>query len=748
MNGLQEQFVAEARELIHLATEDLIAAEREGLSAERIDRVFRAFHTLKGAAGVVDLPAMGLTMHAAEDLLDAIAAGRVGPSPAVIDQVLACLDQVSAWVDNFETNQAQPARAGEDAQTMAEALRNLLAPSASAPAPTALTNTISGLPDWAKRLIESQRGKMTGDGQRQMAPLFALSYEPHSGCFFNGDDPLEVMRRMPQPLAFQIEPRDAWPPLAELDPFACNLSLQVISAATHAQLTTFLRLVLDQVRIVEIPSDAPPSDRAAPVQSVIEEQKRVLGAGPGREDHAGRIGSATRVVANALRHGRRNDWAERIESAGASAVSQSNPAPLLSVIETALSALAPGGIGEFNAPEGEASARASRLLRVDESKIDALLDLAGELLIVKNGFAHLAKRMEAEGGVHEIARTISNQHDAIDRLAAELHSAILQLRMVPVSQVFRSFPRLVRDVAQRFNKNVTLVTHGETTESDKTIVDLLFEPLMHLVRNAIDHGIETPQQRHAAGKSETATITLGASRKGNRFVVEVVDDGRGIDPAAVRRKAEEKELLSAAELAALSDEQAIELIFSAGFSTASEVSDISGRGVGMDVVRSSIERIGGRVSLKSRLGAGTTISLDLPMNITMSRIMVVEAGGQIFGIPMDAVSETVRLSPHQISRIKNNDGFVLHDRVVPICSLAELMNLPPRISAGTQARLFVVAEIGGRITAIEVDAIRERMEVVLKPMQGLLANARGYAGTTLTGDGAVLLVLDMKEIVP
>jgi two-component system chemotaxis sensor kinase CheA len=192
----------------------------------------------------------------------------------------------------------------------------------------------------------------------------------------------------------------------------------------------------------------------------------------------------------------------------------------------------------------------------------------------------------------------------------------------------------------------------------------------------------------------------------------------------------------------------MELIFSAGFSTASEVSDISGRGVGMDVVRSSIERIGGRASLRSQLGAGTTVSLDLPMNITMLRIMVVEAGGQIFGIPMDAVSETVRLSPEQISRIKNNDGFVLHDRVVPICSLAELMNLPPRNSTNAEARLVVVAEIGGRITAIEVDAIRERMEVVLKPMQGLLSNARGYAGTTLTSDGAVLLILDMKEIVP
>jgi two-component system, chemotaxis family, sensor kinase CheA len=756
MNALQEQFVAEARELIDRATEDLITAEREGFSTERIDRVFRAFHTLKGAAGVVDLPAMGLVLHAAEDLLSAVAAGRVGSSPVLIDQVLACLDQVSAWVDNFETHQAHPARAGGDARTMADALRNLVGTSASTGAArTASTTSTSALPDWVERLIASQREKMVVEGDRQAATLFAVSYEPQPGCFFNGDDPLELMRRVPQLLALHIEPREAWAPLVELDPFSCNLRLQAISAATQAELAMVFRMVPDQVRIVQIPTGASPlgdqagsADAAALVGAVIEEQRLVLLAARERDDHVGRVGSAARVAANSLRYGKRDDWAERIERAGATALSQSDPALLLSVIEEALSALARGDVERLSTLDVEAPARASRLLRVDESKIDALLDLAGELLIMKNGFAHLAKRVEEERGGHALARALRGQHDAIHRVAVELHSAILQLRMVPVAQVFRSFPRLVRDMAQRLNKDVTLVTRGETTESDKTIVDHLFEPLMHLVRNALDHGMETPEQRQAAGKSEAATITLGASRTGDRFVVEVIDNGRGIDPAVVRRKAYEKALLSAHELAALSDEQAIELIFSAGFSTASEVSDISGRGVGMDVVRSSIERIGGRVSLSSRLGAGTTVSLDLPINIAMSRIMVVEAGGQIFGIPMDAVSETVLLAQEQISRIRNNDGFVLHDRVVPICSLAELMNLPPSKQSDTNARLVVVAEIGGGIAAIEVDAIRDRMEVVLKPMQGLLSNARGYAGTTLTGDGAVLLVLDMKEIVP
>jgi two-component system chemotaxis sensor kinase CheA len=320
--------------------------------------------------------------------------------------------------------------------------------------------------------------------------------------------------------------------------------------------------------------------------------------------------------------------------------------------------------------------------------------------------------------------------------------------MVPVAQVFRSFPRLVRDMALRLDKRVELVTRGEATESDKTIVDRLFEPLLHLVRNSLDHGIESSEQRRAAGKPEIATITMQATRTGDRFVLEVIDDGRGIDPAMVRRRAREGDLMARDELAALADDQVLDLIFLAGFSTAAEVSDLSGRGIGMDVVRATAAQMGGYASVSSRVGVGTTMRLDLPLNIALSRIMVVEAGHQVFGIALDAVRETVRLTPDRITQIKSNSGFVLRDRIVPICSLAEAMSLPASPTTILGNRLLIVAEVDGRIVALEVDAIRERLEVVLKPMQGLLSNARGYSGTTLLGDGEVLLVLDLREILP
>jgi len=362
--------------------------------------------------------------------------------------------------------------------------------------------------------------------------------------------------------------------------------------------------------------------------------------------------------------------------------------------------------------------------------------------------AHSARRVEQDLGGNDAARSLQRDRDAIERLVTELHGTILQLRMVPVAQLFRSFPRLIRDIARQLDKNVTLITNGETTEADKTIVDRLFEPMVHLVRNALDHGVEHPGQRRAAGKPEAATISIAAVRVADRLKIEVADDGRGIDPEVVRRKASERRILPADELAALPDERVVDLVFFAGFSTAAAVSDISGRGIGMDVVRAAIEQIGGRVSLESKVGVGTTVRLDLPMTIAMSRIMVVETGGQLFGISMDAVSETVRVTADRISRIKNNVGFVLRDRVVPIVSLAERMKLPERTRDVASARLVVVLEAAGRTAALEIDAIRDRLDVVLKPMQGLLAGARGYAGTTLLGNGEVLLVLDMKDILP
>jgi two-component system chemotaxis sensor kinase CheA len=761
VSDLEGQFVAEAREIIRQATDNLIALERDGVSRERIDSVFRAFHTLKGSAGVVELPAMSIVLHAAEDLLDGVRHGTLGTGPEIVDTALACLDQVSRWVDNFEAGGSLPSEAGEESRAMAQRLRSFLPRSGDQPAVSADISKEKGqepLPEWVSRLMaEAQNALALRMPEGPMAAT-AISYEPFAGCFYNGDDPVQLMRQVSGLLALQIEPREPFAPLAEMDPYACNLRFRAISSGNRDEIAALFRLVPDQIEIISVPSEALPAAERyggfggqALICKTIEAQCELLRVPDRADELAGCIGAAARVAENALRHGRRPDLADTVGRAGVLALGQRDAGPLLSALEKALAAFTshPSTMPSEGAPQAASAERpADRVLRVNEAKIEALVNLAGELVVARNALSYSVGQVERKLDSGEVARSIQRDRDAIDRLVTELHGSVLQLRMVPFAQLFGSFPRLVRDVARQLDKKVALVTSGETTEADKTIIERLFEPMVHLVRNALDHGIEDPGQRRAAGKPEAAQISIAASRSGDRLLVEVTDDGRGIDPSVVRRKASERRILPPNELAALTDEAAVDLVFSAGFSTASIVSDISGRGFGMDVVRTAIEQIGGRVSLQSKVGVGTTVRLDLPMTIAMSRIMVVEAGGQSFGIAMEAVSETVRVAPERVTTIKNNDGFVLRNRVVPIISLAELMKLPGRKRGATEPRLLVVIEVAGRIAGLEIDAVRDRLDVMFKPMQGLLAGARGYAGTTLLGNGQVLLVLDVKEILP
>jgi two-component system, chemotaxis family, sensor kinase CheA len=759
LNALQEQFVTEARELIRQASDDLIALERDGTSRERIDGVFRAFHTLKGSAGVVELPAMSFVMHAAEDLLAAVRRGELGATVDIFDKLLACLDLVSRWIDQFEGRGSLTVQADEDGRAMVERLRSCLPwQPASSTRKSEPAASEALLPEWASILIASEREALTSGLSFNSSALFAISYEPVAGCFFNGDDPLQLIRQLPDLLAFRIEPRDPFSPLTDLDPYACNLRLEAIAAGGHDEIRKVFRLVPDQVRITAIPAEALPprvsdaSDgKGALIGKVIEAQVELLRIPDRRDDLAGCIGAAARSAMNALRHGDYAQLAEAVEHAKTLALSERDPAPLLAALEQAVvdvvAPLIAADVDARNLTDGPQQP-AQRVLRVSEAKIEALVNVTGELVVAKNALAHSAKRVEEELSGRGVTDLIRRDHQAIDRLVRELHGMILQLRMVPTGQVFQSFPRLVRDISRQLGKKVELVTRGDGTEADKTIVDRLFEPLVHLVRNALDHGIESPAQRRAAGKPETATLSIEASRIGDRLLVQVADDGRGIDPNFVRQKASEKRMMAPEELAALADEQAIELIFAPGFSTTSEISNISGRGIGMDVVRSTVEQIGGKVSLQSKSGIGTTVQIDLPTTIAMSRIMVVETGGQFFGISMDAISETVRVTPERISQIKNNNGFLFRDRVVPIVALAEIMKLPTKTKDATVAKLLVVMEAAGKIAALEIDAIHDRLDVVLKPMQGLLAGARGYAGTTLLGSGQVLLVLDIKELLP
>jgi two-component system chemotaxis sensor kinase CheA len=340
---------------------------------------------------------------------------------------------------------------------------------------------------------------------------------------------------------------------------------------------------------------------------------------------------------------------------------------------------------------------------------------------------------------------LKNHHGVLERLVGELQRSVLGMRVLPLRSVLQRFPRVLREMSVSLGKPVNLQVAGDDTEADKAIVEMLFEPLLHIIRNAVDHGVESSEERVTRGKPSVAALHIRASRQGDRVHIEVSDDGRGIDVDRIREVAKARGVVTDDALRVMTEADVLDLVFVPGFSTAAKVTELSGRGVGMDAVRSAVERVGGRVSIESRLGHGTTVRLLLPFSVMMTHVMTVEAGDQMFGIPLDVVVETVRVAKEAVMRVGVAHALVLRDRTIPVFDLARTLGISPERTDETEAIIVIVA-FAGQLGGIQVDRLGDRMEVMLAPLEGLLSATPGIAGTTLLGDGRVLLVLDIGEL--
>lgn len=389
----------------------------------------------------------------------------------------------------------------------------------------------------------------------------------------------------------------------------------------------------------------------------------------------------------------------------------------------------------------------STTLKVDQAKIDRLMSLIGEMVVAKNALPYLASRAEHQHGVRELSREIKAQYAVINRIAEEMQDSIMQVRMLPVSSIFQRFPRLIRDISRKLGKEVNLELIGEDTEADKNIIESLADPLIHILRNSLDHGLELPDERVRLGKPAIGRLEIRASQEADRVLIQISDDGKGIDPGVIKAKAYEKGLLDEAALERLSDTEAVNLVFAAGFSTCEAVSDLSGRGVGMDVVRSAIERVNGSVRLESQVGKGTSIVLSLPLSMAVSSVMVVESDQQVFGVPMDCVVETVRVPRRAIRSIKQHRTAILRGQVIPLLDLNKLLDVSQAQVPNLEDEFAtLVVRHQGEPVGIVVDDFRETVDIILKPLAGILGQLPGYAGSALLGDGSILMVLNPQEL--
>lgn len=766
MNELLAQFVAEARDLLQEAGEDLLALERTPDNEEAINRLFRSVHTLKGSSGLFEVQPLTQILHAAEDIFQAVREHSLPLTPDMVDLTLKTLDQVGQWIEHLDQHEVLPGNAAPIAGQLvaelrarfkrgpAEALVNPVASKADA------SNVMAALDRWFGKDEIACAAKAARE-----EPINLVSYLPEEGCFFKGEDPLHLAMQIPQLQALGIEERLPWPALYDLNPFSCNIGFHALSTADRPELETLFRCVPDQVTITELAASALVDSvrdvssgivLPAVVEALLREQIDLLALDAPLEEFAGRVCSAARVAASALRFAGNSCDAATLETAQAESLAAGRTEPLRDAIASLLLpelesvGVAPdqaaSAQADLSGPNDVAERAGPRTLRVDQQKVDALMNLIGELVVAKNSLPFLARRAEQQFGSRELSHEIKDQYGVIDRIAQELQGAVMAIRMMPVGQVFQRFPRLVRDLARKLGKQVDLVIEGEDTEADKNVIESLFDPLLHMVRNSLDHGVESPEQRSACGKPVAAKVRLLARRDGDQVVIEVVDDGRGIDPEVIKRKAYERGLIGEARLATITDDEATMLVFAAGFSTAENISDVSGRGVGMDVVRNAVEKAGGRIAMTSVKGVGTTVRIDLPLSMAVSRVMTVALGKNLFGVPMDLIQGIVKVPRSDVVRIKECEAFVLRDRVVPLVRLTQLLDLPDEPAAGEEIAVLVV-RVNGQTIGLGISAFGEGMEVILKPLEGMLAKIAGYAGTALLGDGRVLLVLDLKELI-
>ena len=379
-------------------------------------------------------------------------------------------------------------------------------------------------------------------------------------------------------------------------------------------------------------------------------------------------------------------------------------------------------------------------LRIDVSRFDQILNLSGEIGLTKNRLTHLRTDIVDKYRNDDSLKVLDSVVDQLDMLVSDLQNAVMKARMQPVGRVFQKYVRLARDLARQLGKDVELVLEGEDTEVDKNMIEELNDPLVHLVRNAVDHGVETIEERTAVGKPGRAVVRLSARQAGDAIIIEITDDGHGMKPEVLRQKAIEKGTITAEEAATLDDRHALELIFRPGFSTKSVISDTSGRGVGMDVVMTNIKKLSGRIDLQSEPGKGTRVTITLPLTLAILPVLVVGVQGQPYAVPLATVREVISVAPESTQLVAGKPAINVRGEVLPLLNLAKLLG---KTGEGT-GLVGVVATSGDQTFILAVDHLHGQDEVVIKPLAGF--KPKGVAGATVSSEGVLVLVLDMREL--
>jgi two-component system chemotaxis sensor kinase CheA len=707
------EFHGEAREILDGIAADLVTLEKKPGDADLVNRIFRGAHSLKGLAGMLGFPAVSQMAHKLESALDGVRMGRVKADAATLDVLLAANELLVRMVDGVRDGDPDRERAA--AAAMAERLATLAS---------------STGPSGPKRRIDPELAKVLSE------------YEEHrlDEALAKGKRPWRIDVSFP----FESFDRDL-PALKErLKHYGEVITTMAGDLSAADRMGFGLLVVSAKDPSVLLVAVAIPDAKVSPVAVIEDEAAKEPPAGAVRTGaFEGFSATPTSWGVAELPSSPASAVSSKITELDWNALSKEGDLETPPLFAPAPAAPAPPPERKETRPEGAAT------LRVNIERIEGLMTLVGELVTAKNAIGRVAERLQSEKGPRAATLEVFKVKRTLERRLDELQKGILQVRMLPLGDLFTKLTRVVRNLSREGGKEVDLVIEGAETELDKVMIDELSDPLIHIVRNAVDHGIESPADRAAAGKPARGTLAIRAYPKGNHVAIEVSDDGSGLDTDRIKTKAIEKGMLAPG--ADPSREELFDLIFAPGFSTKETVSEVSGRGVGMDVVRNNIMKLSGMIDTKSERGKGTTFTITLPLTLATMKALVVETAGQTYAVPLASVLECVSVRQEEVKIEGDREAIALRDLTVPIVRVARFfgldeMPLPEEERARSRLQVVVVGVAQYRV-GLAVERLGGQQDVVVKPLGAPLTRLKGIMGATNLGNDRPVLVLDVAGLV-
>jgi len=737
-----QDFLVEAGEILELLSEQLVELENSPQDQDLLNTIFRGFHTVKGGAGFLQLNALVDCCHVAENVFDILRNGQRSVTPELMDVVLRSLDTVNEMFESVRGgNEPEPADAALIADlskfSKPESADEAAAPAESEAAPEApaAVEAVAAAPAPA-----ADEGDITDD---EFEGLLDALEDP---------DPTEAAPAAEAPAAAEV------PAEAAADSGTDEITEDEFEALLD-QLHGSGKGPGTQAGVTDTPAPSSPQSVDEPVVAAAAEAEAPVTPEPepasAPETSENISESEFEDLLDKL-HGKGKGPTDKLDG-DPDASPDVTPAPVAAAPSAEPKKEPAAEAPKPPAPKAAAPAPAAKkaeapvptaeaTVRVDTKRLDDIMNMVGELVLVRNRLVRLGLKSSDES----MAKAVAN----LDVVTGDLQTSVMKTRMQPIKKVFGRFPRVVRDLARNLKKEVTLELKGEDTDLDKNLVEALADPLVHLVRNSVDHGIEQPEDRVANGKSKNGTVVLSAEQEGDHILLSIYDDGKGMDPKALQRIAVEKGVMDQDAAERLSDSESFNLIFAPGFSTKTEISEVSGRGVGMDVVKTKINQLNGTIHIESEIGKGTKIQIKVPLTLAIMPTLMVMLAQQAFAFPLVSVNEIFHLDLTKTNVVDGQEVVVVREKAIPLFHLKRWLVIDnPVTSTGQETDPtnvkeghVVVVSVGTQRVGFVVDQLVGQEEVVIKPLGKMLQGTPGMAGATITGDGRIALILDVPSM--